>query len=138
MNSFNHYALGSCGQWLFDTVAGIGQDPDRPGFRHVLIHPRPGGGLTWARASYRSIRGLVTCSWRLDAHGTFTLDVTIPPGATATVTLPAGDLHSLLESGKPVEEAAGARLLRSEGPCPVLEIGSGSYHFKIDLRRQTG
>ena len=50
MNSFNHYALGSCGQWLFDTVAGIRTNPAQPGFRHIVIVPHPGGGLTWARA----------------------------------------------------------------------------------------
>ena len=50
MNSFNHYSLGSCGEWMFDTVAGIGLDPDQPGFKHIIIHPRPGGGLTHARA----------------------------------------------------------------------------------------
>jgi alpha-L-rhamnosidase len=143
MNSFNHYALGSCGQWLFDTVAGIGIDAQQPGFRHILIHPRPasgypGGGLTWARASYRSIRGLITSGWRLEADDTLALDVTIPPGTTATVALPAGDPESLMESGKPVKAAAGVRVLRREGPCPVLEIGSGRYQFKIDLRRQTG
>ena len=139
MNSFNHYALGSCGQWLFDTVAGIalGDCPDfRPGdgkrrgakmglsplvdtgFRHVLIHPRSGGGLTWARASYRSIRGLIISAWRIDADNTFTLDVTIPPGTTATVALPAGDPQSLVESGKPLKEAAGVRVLRHRGRQP--------------------
>ena len=49
MNSFNHYSLGSCGQWLFETVAGIGLDPEQPGYRHIIIHPRVGGGLTWAK-----------------------------------------------------------------------------------------
>ena len=81
------------------------------GFRHVLIHPRSGGGLTWARASYRSIRGLIISAWRIDADNTFTLDVTIPPGTTATVALPAGDPQSLVESGKPLKEAAGVRVL---------------------------
>ena len=110
-------------------------DPARPGFRHILIHPRSGGGLTWARASYRSIRGPIISAWRIDADNTFTLDVTIPPGTTATVALPAGDPQSLVESGKPLKEAAGVRVLRTEGDSLVLEIRSGSYQFKIDLRR---
>ena len=63
MNSFNHYSLGSCGQWLFDSAAGIGLDPEQPGFRHIIIHPRVGGGLTSASASLRSIRGLIASSW---------------------------------------------------------------------------
>jgi len=129
MNSFNHYSLGSCGQWLFDTVAGIGQDPDRPGFRHVLIHPRPGGGLTWAKASFRSIRGRIASEWKLGADGSFALSVTIPAGTTATVTLPASQRRALTESGKPLEDAVGVRLLRREASCAVLEIGSGSYYF---------
>ncbi len=130
MNSFNHYALGSCGRWLFDTVAGIGLDPARPGYRHILIHPRPGGGLTWAKAFYRSIRGPIATEWSFRSDGTLALGVTIPVGATATVYLPASDPRSLRESGKPLQDAEGVRLLRREGACAVLEIGSGSYHFQ--------
>ena len=63
MNSFNHYSLGSCGQWLFDSAAGIGLDPEKPGFRHIIIHPRVGGGLTSASASLRSMPGLIASSW---------------------------------------------------------------------------
>ncbi len=55
MNSFNHYSLGSCGQWLFESLAGIGLDSDQPGYKHIIIHPHVGGGLTWAqRACARS------------------------------------------------------------------------------------
>ncbi len=57
MNSFNHYSLGSCGEWMFDRVAGIGVDPDQPGFKHILIHPCPGGGMTHAEGVFESIHG---------------------------------------------------------------------------------
>ena len=42
MNSFNHYSLGSCGEWIYDTVAGIGWDPDAPGYKHLFLHPQTG------------------------------------------------------------------------------------------------
>ena len=87
MNSFNHYSLGSCGEWMFDTVAGIGLDPTQPGFKHILIRPRPGGDLTHAEASYDSIRGRIISEWKCDGDK-LTLDVTIPPNTSATVHLP--------------------------------------------------
>ena len=128
MNSFNHYALGSCGQWLFDTVAGIGLDPEMPGYKHIIIHPRVGGGLTWAKASLRSIHGLIESSWKLK-DGAVTLDVTIPANTTATVYVPAADANAVLESGKPAAEAEGVKLLRHEHGEAVFEVQSGEYHF---------
>ena len=130
MNSFNHYSPGSCGQWLFDTVAGIALDPARPGFRHILIRPRPGGGLTWAKASYRSIRGPVRSAWKLGKDHSLVLDVGIPAGATATVYLPTAGRPLVTESGRPLDEAKGVKILRQEESCTVLEIGSGDYSFQ--------
>src|ERR1700750_2019399 len=59
MNSYNHYAYGAIGEWLYGTVAGIDLDPARPGYKHIVVHPRPGGGLTRAKASLRSVHGLI-------------------------------------------------------------------------------
>ena len=92
MNSFNHYAYGAIGQWLYETVAGI--RPAQPGYKRIVIHPRPGGGLTYAKASYQSLYGLIESGWRLDGE-TFTLEVTIPPNTTATVTAPDGQRHEV-------------------------------------------
>ncbi|HET8631741.1 MAG TPA: family 78 glycoside hydrolase catalytic domain, partial [Thermomicrobiales bacterium] len=72
MNSFNHYALGAVGAWLYRAVAGIDTDPERPGYRHIVFHPRPGGGLTYARAELRSPYGPITSHWTI-AGDTFTL-----------------------------------------------------------------
>jgi alpha-L-rhamnosidase len=86
MNSFNHYSLGSVGQWLYEHVAGI--RPAAPGYERVLVAPEP-GELEWARATYRSVRGAITSEWRQDG-GSFRLEVEIPPNVTATVVLPDG------------------------------------------------
>ncbi|MHB1630585.1 MAG: alpha-L-rhamnosidase-related protein, partial [Bacilli bacterium] len=89
MNSFNHYSLGSVGEWLFDTVAGIASDPEQPGFRRVHIRPRPGNGIEWVNAEYRSIRGTIKCSW--ESRGdSFRLRVEIPANTTALIHVPAG------------------------------------------------
>jgi alpha-L-rhamnosidase len=87
MNSFNHYSLGSVAQWLYEYVAGI--RPAKPGYEHVLIAPEP-GPLESGRATYRSVRGPITSSWRQDGDA-FRLDVEIPANVTATVVLPGGE-----------------------------------------------
>jgi alpha-L-rhamnosidase len=128
MNSFNHYSLGSVGEWLYHTVAGIGPDPDQPGYKHAIIRPRPGGGLTYARGEYQSLYGRIASDWKVE-KGTLHLAVTIPANTTATVYVPAAEGSRILESGKPVEKAEGVRLLRREGDSAVFTAGSGSYSF---------
>ena len=128
MNSFNHYALGSCGQWLFDTVAGIGLDSDRPGYKHIIIHPRVGGGLNKAAATLNSIHGWIVSSWA-KKDGTLTLNVTVPANTTATVYVPAANSDAVRESGKPAAEAEGVKLLRTAHGEVVFEVQSGEYHF---------
>jgi alpha-L-rhamnosidase len=87
MLSFNHYAFGAVGAWLYSTVAGIRADPDA-GWRHVLVRPRPGGGLTQARARVITPYGPVESAWRIEDER-FSLDVEFPPNTTAKVWLPA-------------------------------------------------
>jgi alpha-L-rhamnosidase len=87
MNSFNHYSLGSVGQWLYEHVAGIRSAA--PGYERVVIAPEP-GGLEWVQASYRSVRGLIRSAWRV-AGGLFSLEVEIPANVTATVLVPGGE-----------------------------------------------
>jgi len=129
MNSFNHYAFGSVGRWLFNTVAGI--DTDGPGFEKIVIHPQP-GGITSAKASYESIHGRIVSDWRLK-DGTFTLNVTIPPNTTATVYIPAGSAESVTENGRPATSAEGVSFLRMDPGEAVWAVGSGNYRFTSKL-----
>ena len=80
MNSFNHYSLGSVGDWLFGRVAGIDQTPESVAYRELLLRPLPGGTLTWARAEQETARGRVACGWSL-ADDPVTVTATVPPGA---------------------------------------------------------
>jgi alpha-L-rhamnosidase len=86
MVSFNHYAYGAVADWLHATVAGLRPDPEDPGYHHVLVEPRPGGGLTHASASLRTRFGLVSVAWRLEDE--LRVEVELPPNTSATVTLP--------------------------------------------------
>ena len=94
MNSFNHYAYGAIGMWMYSVVAGIGIDETRPGYKHILIAPRPGGGLTYARASVESEYGKVASGWEI-SDGRFVLKIEVPANTTATVRLPSGKVEEV-------------------------------------------
>lgn len=127
MNSFNHYALGSVGEWLYRGVAGIDQAPDSVGFQDLLVRPRL-GTLRHAGARYESVRGTIGANWsRVD--GVLKLDVTVPPGATATVHVPTADPASVRERGLPVREATGVRVVHVESGTLVCRLTSGDFHF---------
>src|SRR5262249_52799390 len=123
-----HYAYGSIGDWMYRVMAGIEVDPAAPGYKHILIQPRPGGGFTSVSASHLTPYGKVSSSWQLSG-GTFSLAVDIPPNTTGTVRLPHAQLSDLRESGQPVSSANGITGARQDGDSAVLEIGSGSYRF---------
>ena len=85
MTSFNHYALGAVADWLHRTVGGIA--PAEPGYRQIMIQPRPGGGLTHALARHLTPYGIAECAWTI-LDGKIEIEVVIPPNATADVHLP--------------------------------------------------
>ena len=98
MNSFNHWALGSVGEWMWRVIAGINPDENAPGFRHFEIRPQPGGGLTWARGEYQSIRGRIVSDWKIE-NRVLRLRVAVPPNTSATVYMP-GIPGRRVESGE--------------------------------------
>jgi alpha-L-rhamnosidase len=117
MNSFNHYSFGSVGEWMYENVAGIRFDESAAPGEIITIRPRPGGGLTRARASYDSIRGRIESEWSLD-RDRFELKVTVPVNSEALVYVPGT-----------LEENDGATVLREESEATVLSVGSGRYRF---------
>ncbi|MFL6215042.1 MAG: glycoside hydrolase family 78 protein [Blastocatellia bacterium] len=128
MNSFNHYAIGAVGEWMARVILGINNDDARPAYEHFVLRPYPGGGLTWARGHYDSIRGRIASSWSV-AQGGLRYDVTIPANTTATVYVPAKDAASVTESGKPASAAEGVKYLRMEDGAAVFLVQSGKYSF---------
>jgi alpha-L-rhamnosidase len=128
MNSFNHYAYGAIGEWLYRVVAGLEIDPDEPGYKHVLIQPRPGGGLTHARAELNTMYGPTASVWDIE-DGQFRLDVTVPVNAHATVRLPNATLALVTENGHALDAADGITRSYQDGDGVVVEVGSGEYRF---------
>ena len=130
MNSFNHYSLGSCGEYLFGGIGGI--LPDSPGYKTILIRPIIGNGLTWAKTSYDSIHGNIATDWKRNGRR-LTLNVVVPANTTATVCLPADDISNVTESGKPANQAEGVKFLRQENGVVDFKIDSGTYEFTSEI-----
>ena len=128
MNSFNHWAFGAIGEWMYSCVLGITPDPDEPGYRRFHVRPLPGGGLTHAKGSYRSIRGEIDIAWR-DADDAFELDLTVPPNTSASVTLPyAGEVT---ESGRSLADCDGVSGVHVVDSRVQLRVAAGSYAFRV-------
>ena len=128
MNSFNHYSLGSVGEWLYRFAAGIELDPEVNGFKRFVIRPCPGGGLDWAGAEYRSVHGTIRSRWRRKGSK-LALEVTIPANTAARVFVPADKGAPILEGGVPVENRKEMKSIEREEPFSVFHVPSGSYLF---------
>ena len=133
MNSFNHWAFGAIGEWVWRQIAGINPDESMPGYKHFTIAPRPGGGLDWAKSDYTSIRGRIVSAWRIE-NQQFQLDVSVPANTTATVILPASDATAIKENESALETAEGILRVQTTGKVTALDIDSGQYSFRLPWR----
>ena len=142
MNSFNHYAYGAVGEWMYRYMLGIEADEQEPGFHHFILQPQPdrrtilprGQSLiTSASGSYRSRYGEITSAWSAPDKNSLVYDCTVPANSTATLRLPAASEDVIMmESGMPAREAEGITYVGYEDGCMVFTLGSGTYHFTTD------
>ena len=132
MNSFNHYAYGAVGAWMYTTIGGIDLDPQQPGYKHIIMRPQPGGGLTSARAGLRSLYGQIESAWTLHDN-TFDWQISVPANSCATVFVPAAQASHVSEGGQPARSAPGVSFVRAENGCAVFNLASGSYAFSSIL-----
>ncbi|MBV9596486.1 MAG: family 78 glycoside hydrolase catalytic domain [Chloroflexi bacterium] len=118
MNSFNHYAFGAVGEWMYGYLAGL--QPVEPGYRRTEIRPRPGGGFTAARAAHTSLYGEHVSGWRLE-NGELHVEAEVPANTRASVVLPVVGGARVVMDGSPVDsrhiapESGGLRLELTPG-----------------------
>lgn len=131
MNSFNHYAYGAIGDWMYRVVAGVDTDPSAPGYKSIVIKPHIGGKLTSASAEYETKYGFVKSSWKI-GNGKLNFDVEIPANTTAVVYIPTSKSTSILESQKALNASKELKVKGVEGNYTAVELGSGKYQFTAD------
>lgn len=128
MNSFNHYAYGAIGDWMYREMVGLDTYEDGVGYKHIKIQPHIGGDFTFASASLETYYGKVSNSWKLENDGV-SMDVEIPVNTTATVYLPAGNVSDIKEGGKVLSQVSDVKVKEPEDNYTKVELGSGQYHF---------
>lgn len=133
MNSFNHYAYGAIGEWLYRYVAGINTDEQEPGFRIVHIEPKPGPGLDWVEASFETMYGSVASNWYRRDNDEMEVRVSIPANTTGTVLLPGADVQTVLENGEALDQVADIHDIQTQGSDVRIALGSGSYQFTFKV-----
>ena len=131
-NSQDHFMFGQINEWFYRHLAGIQSDPDGVGFRKIVIRPAIVGDLTWVKASYDSCQGEIVSAWKRSG-GQLSLNVTVPPGATATIYVPTRDPALVMEGGESTAKSPGVHFLRHADGAAAYAVGSGHYVFSTSL-----
>ncbi len=135
MNSYNHYAYGAIGDWMYRVMVGLDTYEDGPGYQHIKIQPHIGGGFTNASAALQTYYGKLSSGWKIEGDKIY-MDVEIPANTIATVFVPAKNINDITESGEVV------KLLQVKTPATAgaeegyvqLALGSGQYHFVVSKK----
>ena len=131
MNSYNHYAYGAIGDWMYRVIAGIDTKTDAPGYKQIVIKPTIGGKLENASADYETNYGKVSSHWKIN-DGAVSLDVEIPANTLATVYIPSNNGDVVMESGKPL--GPDIKQLEPRPGYTLVSLGSGTYHFSTVMQ----
>jgi alpha-L-rhamnosidase len=120
MTSFNHYAYGAVGDWMYRTIAGIDtKEADGAGYKNIIIKPEIGGDLKYAKGSLQTNYGLVASSWKIE-NNKLVLDVEIPANTNATIEFPTTKIETIKENKTVVNSKS-------------KTVGSGKYHFEMEF-----
>jgi alpha-L-rhamnosidase len=131
MNSFNHYAYGAIGNWIYQHITGIQIDKSHPGYKKFIIHPRPGGDLKNAYATLDTYYGQIKSGWKANGNE-ITLNIEVPVNTSAILNVPNAAKNIQL-NGLSVEKCIECRLVSSKDqPLMSVEIGSGTYTVKYE------
>lgn len=132
VNSFNHYAYGSIGDWLYRVVAGIDTDETKAGYKHIILKPQPCQKLEWATTEFESMYGLIKIKWYHE-NGMMRMDVTVPHNTTASVVLPYAKMDGLMENEETVKNQTLYSKAMEKDAGVEVELGSGTYSFSYPL-----
>jgi alpha-L-rhamnosidase len=132
MNSYNHYAYGAIGEWMYQNIAGINADPSAPGYKRIKIKSILGGGLTEASGSLETYYGTIKSAWKYEGT-VLKQKITVPVNTRAEVYLLSEDYTQIREGKKPIESQKSIEFLGSEAGYSKVLLGSGSYEFSIPI-----
>ncbi len=130
MNSFNHYAYGAIGDWMYRVVTGIDTEESSPGYKSIVIKPHLDNRLTQAASEYKTGYGLIKSAWKTTDQA-ITLEVEVPANTKATIYIPAGSAEAVSEGGKAITTVKEISVKGNDGNYIKIETGSGKYSFYV-------
>ncbi len=139
MNSHNHPMYGSIGAWFYESLAGLAADPDKPGYRRIVMRPQMVRDLRWAAGRIRTPYGTAACSWQR-TEDSAEVEITVPVGSEAEIHIPTLGLSApevseggvaVWREGAYVPGVQGVTSAKAEARAIVIEAGSGRYHFRL-------
>jgi alpha-L-rhamnosidase len=130
MNSFNHYAYGAIGDWMYRVIAGMDTYDSMPGYKQISIKPHIGGGLSEVAANYETNYGKLGSHWKI-VDGKLSLATEIPANTRARIYIPASNAELIKEGGKALSATADLKIVGNEGGYVIVEVGSGTYNFTV-------
>ena len=149
MNSFNHYAYGAIGEWMYKQLAGINIDTSAPGYKKIIIRPLvnakilntpkdkeagsssnlSGKQLQFVNATLQTYYGNISSNWKIE-NNSLSLDITIPANTTALIYLPTSNETAIKENNIPITTKPADFIIKEKGNAHVaVQVGSGKYHF---------
>ena len=116
---------------VFRNLAGIRPDPERPGFKKIIMQPEFIEGLDFVKGTFNSVHGRIESSWarkgdKIEWH------IIVPANTTAEVRIPSTTAKEIRADGEPITKVYGINRIRSVKDKIILEIGSGTYQLVIN------
>jgi alpha-L-rhamnosidase len=130
MNSFNHYAYGAIGDWMYRKMVGLDTYEDGAGYKHIKVMPHIGGNFTTANAALKTYYGNTAAGWKIEG-GKLLMEVEVPANTHATVYIPGEDANSITENNIALSNVKDIKITGKEDGYTKIEIGSGVYHFAV-------
>jgi alpha-L-rhamnosidase len=115
---------------MYEYLAGIRPDKAKPGFKHIIMRPHIVPGLQYTDASYHSIRGKISSSWK-NTPARLEWNILIPPNCTADVYIPAKELDQIYENDTPITDVKEIQFRKTENGYIIFSAGNGSYQFVV-------
>jgi alpha-L-rhamnosidase len=130
MNSYNHYAYGAIGEWMYENVAGIQASEEGPGYKQIVIKPVVGGDLTEGSGELLTYYGRLASSWK-SSESSFEQHVILPVNTRADIYIPAQNIADVTEGGEPLDEVSDLEIVGLDEGYLHLRAGSGTYAFSV-------
>lgn len=146
MNSFNHYAYGAIGDWMYRELGGINSSEkvSEVGYKKIIVKPHMENNfvseevrkandnktLSEVNAALDTYYGTVKSHWKKTDDKAW-IEVSIPVNTTADIYIPITEKSKILEGKKPLESAKNVKIVEENEQNIIVSVGSGTYAFTI-------